>query len=197
MRDKKIYGLVLAGGRSTRMGKDKGAIVYHNKPQREHLFQLLQTVCDATFYSIRKDQIEEFSALEHCIVDRDEYKGPFNGILSAHKQYPNVAWMVMACDLPFMDAAALNKLLDESDEDYFATAFSTSDSGLPEPLAAIWEPKGLTNAIEYMKHSSSSCPRKYLINSNTKLVIPDKDQVVLNANSIEDYEEAVSKLGQQ
>ncbi|MEX0289609.1 MAG: molybdenum cofactor guanylyltransferase [Flavobacteriaceae bacterium] len=194
MRDNKVYGLVLAGGKSTRMGKDKGAIVYHNRPQREHLYDLLQRVCDRTFYSIREDQVEEFSKLEECVVDKNIFKGPFNGMLSAHEQFPDVAWMVMACDMPFMDEQALRKLLEQSDEDYIATAFATQESGLPEPLAAIWEPQGLAGAIDYLRNSSSSCPRKYLINSHTKLVSPDRDQLVLNANSIEDYEHAVAKL---
>ncbi|NNE77041.1 MAG: NTP transferase domain-containing protein, partial [Pricia sp.] len=49
----KIYGLVLAGGKSSRMGKDKGLIPYHGMPQREYLYHLLGRVCDKTFLSIR------------------------------------------------------------------------------------------------------------------------------------------------
>ena len=95
----KIYGLVLAGGQSTRMGKDKGLIPYHGLPQREYLYHLLSRVCDKTFLSIRPDQKDEIDDME-VIIDKDEYKGPYNGLLSAHKEYPEVAWLVVACDLP-------------------------------------------------------------------------------------------------
>lgn len=194
MKERLVYGLVLAGGKSTRMGRDKGTIVYHDIPQRDYLFRLINPLCDKTFYSIREDQIGEFNKEEALIVDDNEYRGPLNGILSAHKRYPKVAWMVIACDLPFIDTQMVKKLLDERDEHCFATTFSVSQSGLPEPLAAIWEPAGLKGAIGYLENGSSSCPRKYLINSDIKLVVPDKDQGLLNANSEQDYEEALSKL---
>ena len=194
MEKRRVYGLVLAGGKSTRMGRDKGKIVYHQSPHRKHLFALLDSVCEKTYYSIREDQLSEFTEREQLIVDENEYRGPLNGILSAHKKHPDVAWLVVACDLPFMNRAALVQLLKEREEDRTATAFSTHESGLPEPLAAIWEPDGLTGAKIYLKNGSSSCPRKYLINSNTKLLVPEEDQVLLNANSAEDLKEALSKL---
>lgn len=194
MKARLVYGLVLAGGRSTRMGRDKGAIIYHHTPQRDHLYSLMDTLCHKTFYSIREDQLPEFSNNKHLIVDENEYRGPLNGIISAYKKHPEVAWMVMACDLPFMNLAMLKKLLDERDENCAATAFSISQNGLPEPLAAIWEPEGLEGAIGYLENGSSSCPRKYLINSEIKLVVPEEDQVLLNANSEEDFKEALSKL---
>jgi len=194
MNERLVYGLVLAGGKSTRMGRDKGAIVYHDTPQRDHLYSLLNALCHKTYYSIREDQLNEFKDDDQLIVDDNEYRGPLNGILSAHKKHPDVAWMVMACDLPFMNIPMLTMLLEERDEKCAATAFSTRESGLPEPLAAIWEPEGLKGAYGYLANGASSCPRKYLINSDVKLVIPEQDQVLLNANSEEDYKEALSKL---
>ncbi|WP_321160189.1 NTP transferase domain-containing protein [Muriicola sp. Z0-33] len=194
MKEREVYGLVLAGGKSTRMGRDKGSIVYHDIPQRDYLYGLLTSLCKKTFYSIREDQQEEFKSDDHLIVDENIFRGPLNGILSAHRKFPDVAWLVLACDLPFIDLAMLNKLLEERNQNCHATAFSVSQSGLPEPLAAIWEPEGLKGAIGYLDNGSSSCPRKYLINSNVKLVVPEKDLGLLNANSEEDYKEALSKL---
>jgi molybdopterin-guanine dinucleotide biosynthesis protein A len=189
-----LYGLVLSGGKSTRMGKDKGVIQYHNLPQREHIYNLLSQVCDKTFLSIRKEQTSEISKDIASIVDKDEFKGPFNGLISAHKAYPKVAWLVLACDLPLIDLNAINQLMAARDKEKNATAFATRKSGLPEPLAAIWEPQGLTNSIDYLGQATSSCPRKFLINSAVKLVFPEDDTVLMNANSEEDYREVLSKL---
>jgi len=190
----KLYGLVLSGGKSTRMGKDKGMIKYHDLPQREHIYNLLSQVCEKTFLSIREEQATDIPLGLATIIDRDQYKGPFNGLLSAHYYYPQVAWLVLACDLPLIDLKAINELIAARDYDKRATAFATRKSGLPEPLAAIWEPEGLSQTIDYLKHANSSCPRKYLINSEVKLVFPKDDKVLINANSEEDYQQVLSKL---
>lgn len=190
----KLYGLVLSGGRSTRMGQDKSVIQYHDRPQREHIYNLLSQVCNKTFLSIRKEQESEISEGICTVIDMDKYKGPFNGLLSAHYTYPKVAWLVLACDLPLIDLKAINQLIAARDSKKDATAFATRKSGLPEPLAAIWEPRGLANSIDYLGQATSSCPRKFLINSDIKLVFPKDDIVLMNANSEEDYREVLSKL---
>ncbi len=176
------------------MGQDKGIIQYHDLPQREHIYNLLSRVCDKTFLSIRKEQASEITKDIASIIDKDEYKGPFNGLLSAHSVYPEVAWFVLACDLPLIDLNAINQLINARDITKDATAFATRISSLPEPLAAIWEPRGLANSINYLEHAASSCPRKFLINSEIKLVFPEDDIVLMNANSEEDYKEVISKL---
>ncbi len=190
----KVYGLVLSGGKSTRMGRDKGEIHYHNKPQREYLYELLSQVCDKTFLSLRKDQLTAIPPNMEFIVDRNEFKGPFNGILSAHHYHSDVAWLVVACDLPLLDLASIKQLLRARQSTKTATAYSTSTQNLPEPLAAIWEPEGLAKAKSHMESSESSCPRKFLINSDISLVYPEKDALLTNANSLQDYEEVLIKL---
>lgn len=190
----KIYGLVLAGGKSTRMGKDKGMIPYHGMPQREHLYHLLSRVCQETYMSIRPDQKADIPESMQTMVDDDTYKGPYNGLLSAHKKYPEMAWLVLACDLPLVDLAALQELIAARDPNAMATAFAQKEDPLPEPLCAIWEPKGLENSKAYLEGENGTCPRKFLINNETKLVFPSNENVLLNANSEEEYKEAIVRL---
>ncbi|MBO0323225.1 NTP transferase domain-containing protein [Muricauda sp. CAU 1633] len=189
-----LYGLVLAGGKSTRMGSDKGLLTYHGIPQQEYLYQLLGELCDDVFLSIRDEQSDSIPNSFKTIVDKNEYRGPFNGILSAHKAYSDVAWLVLACDLPLLDLETLKHLVENRDSKQGATSFATKETKLPEPLITIWEPKGLREAIHHMQTAESSCPRKFLINSDTKLVFPEHDEVLYNANNIEDYKYAKSKL---
>jgi len=172
----KIYGLVLSGGKSTRMGKDKGKITYHGVPQREYIYKLLDEVCDETFISIRKDQEKELSKDFQVLVDDDVYKGPYNGILTAHAKHPNVAWLVLACDLPLINKPALEQLIAARD--------------------AIWEAAGLKASVAYMNSQQGSCPRKFLINTDTNLVFPTDENVLLNANSESDYREAIKIVDQ-
>lgn len=190
----KLYGLVLSGGKSTRMGTDKGLIEYHGVPQREHLYQLLTQVCEETFMSIRTEQEAEIPSEYQTIVDLDEYRGPYNGLLSAHKKHPEAAWLVLACDLPLMDVEALRELITERDHSKQATAFALRENPLPEPLCAIWEPHAFQDSLVYLESGVGTCPRKFLINHDTKLVFPKNANVLLNANSEAEYKEALDKL---
>ena len=175
------------------MGTDKGLIEYYGVPQREYLYNLLSQVCEKTFISLREEQEDELPDMK-TIVDLNEFKGPYNGLLSAHKKYPEVAWLVLACDLPLMDLDALQELISQRDSAKEATAFALKENPLPEPLCAIWEPHALQQSITYLESGNGTCPRKYLINHDTKLVFPKNENVLLNANSEEDYKEALKKL---
>lgn len=192
----KLYGLVLSGGKSTRMGTDKGLITYHGIPQREYLYGLLSQVCERTFISIREEQESGLGTEMGNIVDLNEFKGPYNGLLSAHKMYPEVAWLVLACDLPLMDVAALKELIAARNPKKEATAFALKENPLPEPLCAIWEPYALRNSIAYLEKGNGTCPRKYLINHDVELVFPKNENILLNANSEEEYKEALKKLAE-
>ncbi|WP_027066410.1 NTP transferase domain-containing protein [Maribacter sp. Hel_I_7] len=190
----KLYGLVLSGGKSTRMGEDKGLITYHDLPQREHLYYLLNEVCEQTFLSIRKDQEKEIPNTFNTIIDKDDFRGPYNGLLSAHIAHPEAAWLVLACDLPLMDKKALQELIAARNTEKIASAFADATNPLPEPLCAIWEPEALKQSIAYLEAGNGSCPRKFLINADVNLVFPQQKEVLLNANSRAEYEEALLKI---
>ncbi|MGB5317010.1 MAG: molybdenum cofactor guanylyltransferase [Robiginitalea sp.] len=187
-------GLVLAGGQSRRMGMDKGKLLYHDKPQREYLYDQMEPLCTRVFLSIRPEQQEDIPPGLNFILDENQYKGPFNGLLSAHHAFPEAAWLVVACDLPLVNQKVLKYLVDRRDRRALATAFATHKSKLPEPLAAIWEPHGLKTAESYMQSAKSSCPRKFLINEDTFLVFPEDDLWLANANEPEEYEQILSQL---
>lgn len=190
----KIYGLVLAGGQSTRMGKDKGLIPYHGMPQREYLYHLLSRVCDKTYVSIRPEQQNDLPDDIETVVDENRYKGPYNGLLSAHRKYSKVAWLVLACDLPLIDLQSLQELIAARDPNMMATSFAQKEDPLPEPLCAVWEPRAFETSIAYLEGGKGTCPRKFLINNEVKLVFPRDPKVLLNANSEEEYKEAIVKL---
>lgn len=195
--DKQLFGLVLSGGKSSRMGEDKGLIPYHGIPQRNYLYQLLNKVCDASFMSVREDQVEDIDSDINCIVDTNEFRGPYNGLLSAHRKFPEAAWLVLACDLPLIDENALSELISQRDATKMATAFANADNPLPEPLCAIWEPIALKKSVAYLEEGNGTCPRKFLINNDVYLVFPKRTEVLLNANSKSEYEEALLKLADE
>lgn len=190
----RLYGLVLSGGKSGRMGHDKGMIDYHGLPQREYMYNLLEEFCDAVYLSIRKDQRNvDRSAFEY-ILDRDRYKGPFNGILSAHLEHPEVAWLVVACDMPLLNKQALRDLIFARSPEKDATAYTLSHQNVPEPLCAIWEPAGLVKAIKWLEEGKVRGPQKFLLDSNTALLEPEHDRILMNVNAPDEYRAILSKF---
>lgn len=187
-----LYGLILAGGKSTRMGQDKHLLDYHGQPQAEYLYGIVDGLCERTFMSIRADQSRDQDKGYKEIVDQNAYRGPFNGLLSAHAMYPEAAWLVLACDLPLIDKQTILRLIKAREPKADGTAMATHKTGLPEPLVAIWEPSGLETAKTYLKTVESSCPRKFLLRHECKLVFPQEDQVLLNANNPDEFQEALS-----
>ncbi|MFC4309321.1 NTP transferase domain-containing protein [Steroidobacter flavus] len=193
--DAPLFGLVLAGGASTRMQRDKAAIEYHGQSQLHWTFHLLSHVCAATFVSVRPDQREEPTrAGLPQIVDRQPGIGPIAGISAALHAHPKAAWIVVACDLPFLNEQTLRYLVERRDPRKIATAFKSSHDGLPEPLCAIWEPAAREPVLAHIA-AGKQCPRKFLINADTLLLdLPDA-RALDNVNTSDEYRSAVSAFG--
>ncbi|HFS68147.1 MAG TPA: molybdenum cofactor guanylyltransferase [Flavobacteriia bacterium] len=181
----RVNGLILIGGKSTRMGTDKSNIIYHNKPQKDFLFDLLKDSFGQknTYFSVRnKQQLD----VENAIADTFLNLGPFGGICSAFQKNPNVAWLSIATDLPFVDANVINSLLKHRNPSKIATAFKGKSKNFPEPLITIWEPKAYPILLQYLAQGYS-CPRKVLINNDVEIVEID-DKFIQNINTKEELD---------
>lgn len=190
-----IFGLVLAGGASTRMQRDKAAIEYHGQSQLQWTFHLLSHVCAATFVSVRPDQREDPTrAGLPQIVDRLPGIGPIAGISAALQAHPKAAWLVVACDLPFLNEQTLRDLVARRDPGKLATAYRSSHDGLPEPLCAIWEPAAREPVLAYVA-AGKQCPRKFLINADTLLLDLPNPNALDNVNTADEYKTTVAALG--
>lgn len=190
-----LFGLVLAGGASTRMQRDKAAIEYHGQSQLHWTFQLLSHVCAATFVSVRPDQREEPTrAGLPQIVDRQPGIGPIAGISAALHAHPKAAWLIVACDLPFLSEQTLHHLIEHRDAHKLATAYKSSHDGLPEPLCAIWEPAAREPVLAYVA-AGKQCPRKFLINADVLLLELPDTRALDNVNTADEYRATVATLG--
>lgn len=188
-----LNGLVLAGGKSLRLGSDKGMINWHGTEQRGYMAGLLQPFCKEVFISCREEQLQALNGKYKTITDSFVGLGPYGAILSAFRQQPNAAWLVVACDLPLLDAAALRFLVQRRRMAATATAFESPHDGLPEPLIAIWEPKSYSLLLSFLAQGYS-CPRKVLINSDACILKAPSDNVLMNVNTPEDLQLAKEKL---
>jgi len=178
-----LYGLVLAGGRSKRMGRDKAAIAIGGSTQLERAIGLISNLVARSFVSVRSDQQgDPLRAPYAQIVDAGDVQGPIAGLRAAQLAHPDVAWLVLAIDLPLLDAATLQNLIARRDPERVATAYKSSHDDLPEPLCAIYEPAAAP-AIAAWLAAGRNCPRKFLIQSDTLLLDQPNPQSLDNVNT--------------
>jgi molybdopterin-guanine dinucleotide biosynthesis protein A len=183
-----LNGLVLAGGKSMRMGFDKGAVDWHGKQQRYHVADMLKTYCNDVFISCRADQQPEIDSSYQSLPDTFTGLGPYGAILSAFRQNPDGAWLVLASDLPLMDEQTLQFLVSNRNISSVATSFKSPQNEFPEPLITIWEPSFLAQGY--------SCPRKVLINSDCALLDAPNPDALTNVNTPEEMERIKNLLQQ-
>jgi molybdenum cofactor guanylyltransferase len=189
-----IFGLVLAGGRSTRMQRDKAALTYHGRSQLETAVSLLEPHVQRVFVSVRPDQTKDpVRAGFEQIVDTEEGLGPIAGIMAAQAQNPQAAWLVLACDLPFLDRATLSHLIFARQPQRHATAYRSSHDGRPEPLCAIYEPTSREPLLAHVRRGST-CPRKFLSSADVQLIDEPNPQALDNINTLDEYDSAIAAL---
>ncbi|WP_236049850.1 NTP transferase domain-containing protein [Hymenobacter negativus] len=191
-----LRGLVLAGGRSERMQTDKGALQYHDLDQRQHTAALLAEFCPDVRVSVRPDQSADLPAGLQPLSDTFLGLGPLGGILSAFQADPNAAWLVLACDLPFLTRDTLEHLVSNRQPARMATSFKSPWDEFPEPLVSIWEPRSYGQLLRFLS-LGYSCPRKALINSDIELLAPPVPEELRNVNTPEERAAATQELEQR
>lgn len=144
-----VAGLVLAGGRSSRMGRDKALLRLHGPSGPDMLaraYGLLAGLLPTCWVSCRREQPR---AGYDCLFDAQADAGPAAGVLAglrAARARGFAAVLVLSCDMPFMDAPTLRELLaarQAAPARTLATLFVAAESGRPEALAAVYETAAL------------------------------------------------------
>ncbi len=184
----KINGLVLAGGKSERMGFQKGLINWHGKEQQYYLADLLKAYCEKVYISCRDDQQNIINQAYNTLTDTFLGLGPMGAILSALRQKSDEAWLVIACDLPLVNEQTLAHLIQNRNTKAIATAYKNNTDNLPEPLIAIWEPKSYTVLFQFLAQGYT-CPRKVLINSDSFIMEAPNPADLTNVNTEAEFKE--------
>lgn len=181
-----LKALILLGGKSSRMGEEKGLIQYHEKTQAEHLVSLLEELGLEVFLSIREEQKENYSFLNRpFIADQLQGAGPLGGITSAMRTLPQTALLVVACDLPNLQKEQLEFLLKNRNSKAFGTCYESPLDRGPEPLCSIYEPKSFS-ALMKVWVNGKSCPRKMLFNRTVEILPIQDSRFLANANTPEE-----------
>ena len=177
-----LNGLVLAGGKSSRMGRDKALVIYRDRVHLRDVMELVDRHAVRAWISIRADQAEIPVYRDYPqIHDRVGDQGPLGGMVSAFEAYPGCAWLVVACDLPFLTHEALATLIAARGHGNDAVAYRDAVHGGPEPLCAIYEPPAQFVLVEeFQLHQRS--PRDALARARTRIIPPAAPGLLTNVN---------------
>ncbi|MDH5455745.1 MAG: molybdenum cofactor guanylyltransferase [Gammaproteobacteria bacterium] len=170
MSEQPIYGLVLSGGESKRMGRDKALLRHDGQSQLAFVVALLERHVERVLVSTRAEQKDEAERSRFDqVIDHYTDMGPLAGILSAMDDYPEADWLVVACDLPNIGDETLRHLLENRSPAHPFSAYISSHDGLPEPLCAVYRASSAP-LVRQFADDGIRCPRKILIRSDTYLL---------------------------
>jgi len=193
MSNASTFGLLLAGGRSKRMGRDKALLERDGQSQLAYLAGLLEKKVERMFVSTRAEQKDDSERSKYAqIVDRYDDMGPLAGILSAMEEHPHADWLVVACDLPNISGETITHLLENRSDEHPFTAYVSSHDGLPEPLCAIYSASSV-DIIRQFAQEGIHCPRKILIRSDTFLIEQANPSSLDNINTPDDLADSILK----
>lgn len=177
------------------MGQDKAALIHPDgRTLLRRCYDLLREVgSERVVISLRHDQEIPAGMVEVEVVRDPEgaSRGPFAGIVSGMRLEPEADWLVVACDLPRLDAATLHHLLSSKREDEIFLAYRSEFDGLPEPLCTLYSHRSLP-ILEQAQAADFRCPRKILIQNDCRLLEPVTPRALENANTPEDWQTAIN-----
>ena len=191
-----LHGLLLAGGKSTRMGRDKASMVVGDDgmTQAARAIGLLRRFCGRVYISLRDGQSPPEGGEDVPVIrDSKEAEGPLSGILGAFHEAPGAAWRVMACDLPVVSEDVLARLVERFSEESGPafTAYASPADGLPEPLCAIYGPSA-QSVLRRHAARGHICPRHIMAEESVRLLplLAADAAALANLNTPDDLAEA-------
>jgi len=196
-----LYGALFVGGQSKRMGQPKFSITYNGVTEIERMVDMLKKSCSRVFISSRSDLdmhgMDKLSGVER-INDDHIGLGPVGGLATLMGKFPEAAWLIAACDMPFLNEKNFETIIKERDPLRYGTCFVKKGGQGIEPMIAIYEPKFILPLFEAMSRQELSLSRT-ISELPFKLVkIPDSHQTdFMNTNTPEEYEIARSKREQE
>lgn len=181
-----LYGLILCGGKSSRLGKSK----YNIRKDGVELYtwwtNVLGRVCVKTYVSCQSSQKTEIDH-PNLILDEFVHAGPLEGIYKAFQLHKTVNWLVIACDLVYAEYPDINTLVTSNEENNDGICYENLETGDPFPLMTIYNSK-IYSLLKKEYHSDLKSPKRLLMHSNIKKIKPSDSIILKGINTPEDFD---------
>ena len=136
---KNISAIILAGGRSSRMGTDKGLILFNGRPLVTYVLNVLQSLEFREIFIITQNAAYKKFGYP-CFPDLVQDKGPLGGICAGLSHATLNKSLILGCDMPFISEQMIMELVNTSGPE---DVLLTHHHGMPEPLCSIYDQRCL------------------------------------------------------
>lgn len=195
--------IILCGGKSSRMGRDKATLPFGPEQMLQRVVRLISGVVDPAnivVVAAPNQSLPELPATVSVARDTREYRGPLEGLATGFRALADRADAVYAtaCDVPLLVPAFIEKMFELLDDFDIAVPF---DGQYHHPLAAVYRPRVLTH-VERLLDAERLRPRFLFDEVRTREVPVDELRAVdpqlstlRNLNYEQDYSTALASAG--
>lgn len=182
-----VTGIILAGGKSSRMGTDKGMQELCGKPLIGYAIQVLSELCGTIIISTSSDAYQSLGY--KTVADEIPGIGPMGGIYSAIRQSKTEKNLVLSCDLPFVSKELLSYILESSEGCQVAVPWKGSQHY--EPLCGFYSLSIKEKVHAFIKNENYKLPDLFEEIRINKLIISKEldfyhENLFMNVNSKHD-----------
>ncbi len=191
--------IILCGGRSRRMGKDKGSLILNDKPMILHVLDKVKDVADEVIVVLRDHkQVEKYKTILKdedvslkIVTDEIKDLGPLIGILTGLSKITSEYAQVLPCDSPFISKEFVLKMFDIAEDKEFDAVVPIWDDGHIEPLHSLYK-KDIVNIIKNLIKEEKLDVKSLITDLNVEYIDVGKlDKTTMsfqNINTIKDFE---------
>jgi molybdopterin-guanine dinucleotide biosynthesis protein A len=194
-----LNALILAGGKSSRMGQDKALMLFDRKPFLQQIDRIAQQCCDSVYILTPwperyRDLIPDES---NFLLESSQGEGSLFAFCQGLQQLEKTMdWLLLlACDLPLLEAEILLNWcenLPQISSDILAVVPKNCDRW--EPLCGFYRPEILPHLEDFIDRGGRSFQKFLATVSTQAIVVSDREQKMLwNCNTPDDFKQISSQ----
>ena len=186
----KMSAIILAGGKSARMKENKPLLPVQGIPLIQKVARNLEPHFQEILISAQAREMFAFLPYR-VILDKEPGQGPLMGILSGLAASANPTCFMIACDIPEIDAAFLQRMMSYTYQ--YEIVVPVAGEGKFEPLFAFYH-KGLIPRIEDLLKQQTRQVFQLFPLARTKYLPLEDRNWFYNLNNMEDYRRYIERL---
>ncbi len=181
--------IILCGGQSRRMGRDKGSMIIQDKPMIKHILSTLNhEINEAIIVLNNQDRISKYSEFINptdytytitFVEDNIKNKGPLPGIMTGLSHVKSEYALILPCDSPYVSKKYINTIFSEIDKNYQAIVpYHDEENKLKtsEPLHSIYN-TNIIPIIENLVNEDVLHIKGLIAKLDTKFVLIDNKKI--------------------
>jgi molybdopterin-guanine dinucleotide biosynthesis protein A len=186
--------VIFAGGKSSRMGEDKSLLPFASyKTLTQYQLDRLKKIFKTVYISCKSKEKFDFDAEFIEDIKTSKVYAPSVAFVSVFEALHVESFFALSVDSPFVDEKTIKTLIKKDKSNYDATIAKTN-SGI-QPLCGVYH-ISLLDDFKKMLDEDNHKLGYLLKNSNTNYVKFDDEEIFLNLNKPQDYQEALKLLKQ-